>query len=113
MNILKIVFEGKEVAVEVDPTDNTLTEREIKIVELVAAGKRNNEIATTLVISEKGVKDCLKALFNKFEVSDRLELALYVIHHRLIPIAQDRPNPAVTQSREERMSQRRPRPLLS
>jgi two-component system, NarL family, nitrate/nitrite response regulator NarL len=61
-----------------------LTEREKQIVQLVAQGYRNKEIGETLFISEQTVKNHLHNIFDKLGVSDRLELALYAIHHRLI-----------------------------
>jgi two-component system, NarL family, nitrate/nitrite response regulator NarL len=45
---------------------------------------RNREIGEKLFISEQTVKNHLHNIFDKLGVSDRLELALYAIHHRLI-----------------------------
>jgi DNA-binding NarL/FixJ family response regulator len=61
-----------------------LTDREKEIVQHVAQGFRNKEIGQTLFISEQTVKNHLHNIFDKLGVSDRLELALYAIHHRLI-----------------------------
>jgi two-component system, NarL family, nitrate/nitrite response regulator NarL len=61
-----------------------LSEREREIVQLVAQGYRNREIGEKLFISEQTVKNHLHNIFDKLGVSDRLELALYAIHHRLI-----------------------------
>jgi DNA-binding NarL/FixJ family response regulator len=61
-----------------------LSEREMEIVQLVAQGFRNREIGEKLFISEQTVKNHLHNIFDKLGVSDRLELALYAIHHRLI-----------------------------
>jgi two-component system, NarL family, nitrate/nitrite response regulator NarL len=60
-----------------------LSEREREIVQLVAQGFRNREIGEKLFISEQTVKNHLHNIFDKLGVSDRLELALYAIHHRL------------------------------
>ncbi len=60
-----------------------VSEREKEIVQLVAQGFRNKEIAENLFISEQTVKNHLHSIFDKLGVSDRLELALYAIHHRL------------------------------
>src|SRR5271165_803653 len=46
--------------------------------------RRNKEIGEKLFISEQTVKNHLHNIFDKLGVSDRLELALYAIHHRLI-----------------------------
>jgi DNA-binding NarL/FixJ family response regulator len=49
----------------------TLTPREIQVMELVAAGKRNKEIASILGISEETVQVHLKNIFVKLKVSER------------------------------------------
>jgi DNA-binding NarL/FixJ family response regulator len=61
-----------------------LSSRETEIVKLVAGGLRNKEIGEKLFISEQTVKNHLHNIFDKLGVSDRLELALYAIHHRMI-----------------------------
>jgi DNA-binding NarL/FixJ family response regulator len=61
-----------------------LSDREREIVQHVAQGFRNREIGEKLFISEQTVKNHLHNTFDKLGVSDRLELALYAIHHRLI-----------------------------
>src|ERR1700688_3766647 len=61
-----------------------LSEREMEVVQLVAQGFHSNEIGKKLFISENTVKNHLHSIFDKLGVSDRLELALYAIHHRLI-----------------------------
>jgi DNA-binding NarL/FixJ family response regulator len=62
---------------------DVLTSRELEIVTLVARGFRNKEIGEKLDISEQTVKNHLHNIFDKLGVSDRLELALYALHHRL------------------------------
>ena len=61
-----------------------ITDREKEIVQLVTQGFRNREIGEKLFISEQTVKNHLHNIFDKLGVSDRLELALYAIHHKLI-----------------------------
>jgi len=61
-----------------------LSDREIEVVQLVVQGCQNKEIGKRLFISEQTVKNHLHNIFDKLGVSDRLELALYAIHHRLI-----------------------------
>ena len=61
-----------------------LSTREREIVVLVAQGFKNKEMAERMFISEQTVKNHLHNIFDKLGVSDRLELALYAIHHRLI-----------------------------
>jgi two-component system nitrate/nitrite response regulator NarL len=61
-----------------------VSDREKEIVRLVAQGFRNKEIGVKLFISEQTVKNHLHNIFDKLGVSDRLELALYAIHHRWV-----------------------------
>jgi two-component system nitrate/nitrite response regulator NarL len=61
-----------------------LSDREKQVVQLVVQGYRNREIGQKLFISDQTVKNHLSNIFDKLGVSDRLELALYAIHHRLI-----------------------------
>jgi two-component system nitrate/nitrite response regulator NarL len=61
-----------------------ISDREKEIVLLVVQGFRNREIGARLFISEQTVKNHLHNIFDKLGVSDRLELALYAIHHRWV-----------------------------
>ena len=61
-----------------------LSDREMQIVQHVAQGFQNKEIGKKLGISENTVKNHLHSIFDKIGVSDRLELVLYAIHHRMI-----------------------------
>jgi DNA-binding NarL/FixJ family response regulator len=61
-----------------------VTDREKEIVQLVVQGFRNKEIGEKLCISEQTVKNHLHNIFDKLGVSDRLELALYALHHRWV-----------------------------
>jgi two-component system, NarL family, nitrate/nitrite response regulator NarL len=61
-----------------------LSDREKEVVQLVVQGFHNREIGEKLLISEQTVKNHLHNIFDKLGISDRLELALYAINHRLI-----------------------------
>ena len=61
-----------------------LTPRELKIVSLIVQGYKNKEIATTLGTTEQVIKNYLRNVYDKIGVSDRLELALFTIHHRIL-----------------------------
>ncbi len=61
-----------------------LTPRELEIITLVVAGYSNPEIAQKLSISEQTVKHHISNIFDKLGVSNRLELALFTVNHKLI-----------------------------
>lgn len=60
-----------------------LTGREVEIVRCVAKGLRNAEIAERLSIGEVTVKTHLNNVFQKLQLRDRVELAVYALRHGL------------------------------
>ncbi|PYG86548.1 DNA-binding NarL/FixJ family response regulator [Ruminiclostridium sufflavum DSM 19573] len=70
-------------------TDNkkpeyALTEREIKLIELVVCGKSNKEIAAALKITEGRVKNIITSILSKLGLSDRTSLAVYAVKNKYI-----------------------------
>ena len=63
---------------------NLLSTKELLIVSCVSQGMRNKEIAQQVGTTEQVIKNYLRKVYDKLGVSDRLELALYCIHHRLM-----------------------------
>ena len=63
--------------------DFGLTKRELQIVEAVVDGFSNADIAANLKLSEHTVKHHIGHAFDKLGVSNRLELALFAINHKL------------------------------
>jgi two-component system, NarL family, nitrate/nitrite response regulator NarL len=61
-----------------------LTNRELEIVAAIVDGCTNKEIAQKFSLSEDTVKHHLTSIFDKVGVSNRLELALFAINHRLL-----------------------------
>jgi len=61
-----------------------LTPRELSIVALIVQGYKNKEIAARLGTTEQVIKNYLRNVYDKVGVSDRLELALFTIHHRIL-----------------------------
>jgi two-component system nitrate/nitrite response regulator NarL len=60
-----------------------LSPKELSIIAYISQGKRNKEIAQHIGTSEQVVKNYLRKIYDKLGVSDRLELALYSLHHDL------------------------------
>jgi DNA-binding NarL/FixJ family response regulator len=67
--------------------DDGLTDRELEIVRLVAAGKKNKEVAELLAISERTVRTNLTSVFQKLGVRDRIGLVMYALRHGLTAAA--------------------------
>ena len=84
--VLRLVREQNEAAL--DPVGirvrQQLTRNELRIIAYVVQGFRNREIAVRMDMNESGVKNTLRKIFDKTGVFDRLELALYVVHHRAL-----------------------------
>jgi DNA-binding NarL/FixJ family response regulator len=83
----KLCREFARLADQMDPTEplGGLTEKEIAILRLVAAGMSNKEIASELAFSEKTIKNQLSILFQKLGIRDRTQAAIYAMTHGLIP----------------------------
>jgi DNA-binding NarL/FixJ family response regulator len=64
-----------------------LTPKEMKIVALIVQGCKNREIANRLKTTEQVIKNYLRSIYDKTGVSDRLELALFILHHRVLAAA--------------------------
>ena len=58
-------------------TRTTPTDRELRIIELVAQGLKNREIGAKLGISSKVVKNYLSKIYDKIGVHKRVRLALW------------------------------------
>jgi NarL family two-component system response regulator LiaR len=61
-----------------------LTARELEVIQQVAHGHSNHEIAQALVISEKTVKTHISNILGKLHLEDRTQLAIYAIKHGLV-----------------------------
>ena len=61
-----------------------LSPKELSIIACVTQGMRNKEIAYKIGTTEQVVKNYLRKIYDKLGVSDRLELALYCLHHQLL-----------------------------
>ena len=64
--------------------ENNLTARELEVLELIAEGLINKEIAKRLYISEKTVKNHVSNIFRKINVSDRTQAAIYAFKHNIM-----------------------------
>jgi DNA-binding NarL/FixJ family response regulator len=61
-----------------------LSTKEVAIITCITRGMRNKEIAYHVGTTEQVIKNYLRKIYDKLGVSDRLELALYCMHHQLL-----------------------------
>ncbi|MGI9659053.1 MAG: response regulator transcription factor [Gaiellaceae bacterium] len=59
--------------------DYGLSDRELDVLKLVATGKENAEIAKTLVISPKTVKNHVSRILSKLGLKNRVEAAVFAV----------------------------------
>lgn len=64
--------------------DFSLTPRETQVLTAILAGFGNKELAARLSISEQTAKHHISNIYDKLGVSNRMELALFAINHRLV-----------------------------
>ena len=62
----------------------TLTERETEVLQLLARGKANKQIATSLHVTEKTVKAHVSSILAKLGVQSRTQAALYAVRAGLV-----------------------------
>ena len=66
------------------PAANSLTDRERQVVELICRGMKNRDIAEKLFITETTVRHHLTSVFNKLEITSRLELVIHAFKNNLV-----------------------------
>lgn len=64
----------------------SLTKRELEVLKNIAFGNSNREIATSLRISERTVKNHIFNIFKKISVSDRTQAAVFAIRNDLVSL---------------------------
>jgi two-component system nitrate/nitrite response regulator NarL len=82
-DVLRVLGDLIHSSVDGRPNDFGLTPRELEIISAVVAACGNKEIAQKFAISEKTVKHHLTNIYNKLGVSNRLELAMFALHHHV------------------------------
>jgi DNA-binding NarL/FixJ family response regulator len=65
-------------------TQPRLSPKETAVITCVTQGMRNKEIAVQLKTSEQVIKNYLRKIYVKLGVADRLELALYCLHKKIV-----------------------------
>ncbi|EIW20887.1 MULTISPECIES: response regulator [Pelosinus] len=73
-----------EVVRTISRREEGLTYREYEVLQGVCRGLSNQELAKSLFLSEKTVKNHLTNIFRKISVNDRTQAVLYAIKHKLV-----------------------------
>ena len=77
---LPVEEKEEEPSIQVD----VLTARENEVLQLLAKGMSNKEIASVLVITEKTVKAHVSSILSKLNLSDRTQAALYAVKNGVV-----------------------------
>ncbi|MDA2385354.1 response regulator transcription factor [Bacillus cereus] len=77
---LPVAEKEEEPSIQVD----VLTARENEVLQLLAKGMSNKEIASVLVITEKTVKAHVSSILSKLNLSDRTQAALYAVKNGIV-----------------------------
>jgi two-component system, NarL family, response regulator LiaR len=67
-----------------EPARADLSEREVEVLRLLAAGKDNAEIAQVLFISPKTVKNHISSILAKLQIENRIQAAVYAVRSGLV-----------------------------
>jgi NarL family two-component system response regulator LiaR len=78
---------------ELPPTEDPLTERELEVLKLVAQGLPNQEIAESLVLSERTVRTHVSNILSKLHLANRTQAALYALKEGLASLDDISPAP--------------------
>lgn len=68
------------------PTVEPLTEREIEVLNALARGASNKQIADTLIVSEKTVKAHVSNILSKLGLQSRTQAVLYALRHGIVTL---------------------------
>ncbi|MGI5835597.1 MAG: response regulator [Chloroflexota bacterium] len=81
-----VLKEFRRLASQVEPDQGVggLTPKELEILKLLATGLSNKEIGRRLCLAEKTVKNYLSTIFQKLQINDRVQAAIYALRHGLI-----------------------------
>lgn len=78
------VRHSKSKTLKINGIDVSLSERELKIIEMIVEGKDNKEIGASLFIAEGTVKNTITEIISKLQLKHRTQLAVYAVKNHLV-----------------------------
>lgn len=66
----------------IDPNEEALTDKEVRILDLIATGRSNKQIAATVFLAEGTVKNYVSRIMEKLHARSRTELAVRAVGRR-------------------------------
>jgi DNA-binding NarL/FixJ family response regulator len=84
--VTKIIFSHLAKANSPEPSPDDLTPRELEVVKLLAQGRSNKEVATTLEISVKTVDAHRTNIMRKLNLNAYSDLIYFAIRHKIVEI---------------------------
>jgi DNA-binding NarL/FixJ family response regulator len=91
----RVLKSFRELTVEEEETNNTkdmyspLSSREVEILDYIARGNSNKEIAKSLKISDQTVKNHITSILKKLSVNDRTAAVVHALRHGWIKMHDD------------------------
>ena len=79
MNQLMSLAKGEKSELSAQTEENPLSERELEVIELIAQGKTNKEIAAGLIIAEKTARNHVSRILTKLGLTRRSQAAAWAI----------------------------------
>ena len=76
------------------PTPDPLSERELAVLQLVAQGRTNREVAAQLSVTEATVRSHVSNILSKLHLANRVQATLYALHEGLVPLEDPSPSNA-------------------
>ncbi len=74
----------KNRAIKVNGIDTSISERELKIIEMIVDGNDNKQIGAALFIAEGTVKNMITEIISKLQLKDRTQLAVFAIKNNMV-----------------------------
>ena len=79
----KNLQKSNQMSVAKQRVDDIFSEKELHVIQLVAQGFDNKEIASEICMAEGSVRNMISKILDKLELKDRTQLAVYAVKHGL------------------------------